>query len=267
MYGNSVKFKLLEKFEGIENLYNCSLDDLVYFNLNDKLISKILDINLRLEAKKDLEYINKNNIEIIWYDSEFYPEKLKFIKDKPVSFYLRGNKEILNNKSVGIVGSRKSYKSSLEYAKKIAREFSKREINVVSGLARGIDKFAHLGCLEEKGKTIAVLGNGIDNESIYPYENKRVYERILENGGAIISEYPLKTKPLPYNFPYRNRIISGLSDIIVIVQASTKSGSLITVDYALDQGKDVYVYRNENIDKEEFSGNKLLLEQGAKVIL
>ena len=134
-------------------------------------------------------------------------------------------------------------------------------------MARGIDKYAHLGCLEEKGKTIAVLGNGIDNENIYPYENKKVYERILENEGAIVSEYPLRTKPLPYNFPYRNRIISGLSDLIIVIQASIKSGSLITVDYALEQGKDVYVYKNENIDKVEFEGNKLLIEQGAKIIL
>lgn len=88
----------------------------------------------------------------------------------------------------------------------------------------------------------------------------------MESGGAIISEYPLKTKPLPYNFPYRNRIISGLSDFIIVVQASIKSGSLITVDYALEQGKDVYVYKDENINKEEFGGNKLLIEQGAKVI-
>ena len=155
----------------------------------------------------------------------------------------------------------------MEFTRKIAKEFSSRKINVISGLARGIDKYAHLGCLEKNGKTIAILGNGIDNESIYPYENKRVYERILENNGAIISEYPLKTKPLPYNFPYRNRIISGLSDFIIVVQASLKSGSLITVDYALDQGKDVYVYKDKNIDKAEFGGNKLLIEQGAKIIL
>lgn len=138
---------------------------------------------------------------------------------------------------------------------------------MVSGLARGIDKFAHLGALEEnKGKTIAVLGSGIDDESFYPFENRKVFERILENRGTIISEYPLKTKPFKYNFPYRNRLISGLSDKIFVIQASTKSGSLITVDYALNQGKDVYVYKSSNINKEYFSGNKLLIEEGAKII-
>lgn len=116
------------------------------------------------------------------------------------------------------------------------------------------------------GKTIAVLGSGLDKKSIYPLENIRVFERIIENGGSVISEYPIGTKPLTYNFPYRNRIISGLSNGIVVVQASKKSGSLITVDYALEQGKDVYVYKNLEIDKEYFSGNKLLIEQGAKII-
>ena len=95
-----MKFRLLKEFGGIENLYNCSLDDLVYMNLSDNLISKILDIKLRLETEKDLEYMKKNNIDIIGYDSKFYPEKLRFIKDKPISIYIRGNKNILNNKSV-----------------------------------------------------------------------------------------------------------------------------------------------------------------------
>lgn len=113
------------------------------------------------------------------------------------------------------------------------------------------------------GKTIAVLGNSIEIENIYPFENKRIFERILETGGAIISEYPLNTKPYPYNFPYRNRIISGLSNKLIVVQASLKSGSLITVDYSLEQGKDIYVLKDNNINNPAFEGNKMLLEQGA----
>ena len=149
--------------------------------------------------------------------------------------------------------------------KKFPKEYHQNGINIISGLARGIDKFAHLGCLEniDKGKTIAVLGNSIESENIYPYENKRVYERILETGGTIISEYPLDTKPYPYNFPYRNRIISGLSNKLILIQASVKSGSLITVDYALEQGKDIYVLKDNNINHPAFEGNKILLEQGA----
>lgn len=152
-------------------------------------------------------------------------------------------------------------------AKILGKSFSEKGINVVSGLARGIDKYAHLGCLEGKnGKAVAVLGSGIDDKSIYPFENRRVFERIIESGGAVISEYPIGSKPLSYNFPYRNRIISGLSDEIIVVQASKKSGSLITVDYALNQGKDIYVYQGKNINENHFSGNKMLIEEGAKII-
>ena len=167
----------------------------------------------------------------------------------------------------GIVGSRNALKESLEFTKKISYEISKRGINIISGLARGIDKYAHLGCLESNSsKTIAVLGTGIDDNSFYPVENKRVFERIIENEGAIVSEYPLGTEPFSYNFPYRNRIISGLSDKVIVVQASKKSGSLITVDYALNQGKDVFVYKSKNINFKCFEGNKILIEQGAKTI-
>jgi DNA processing protein len=170
-------------------------------------------------------------------------------------------------KQFGIVGSREAEKESLEIAKILGRTFSSQGINVVSGLARGVDKYAHLGALENSpSKTIAILGNSVEDENIYPYENKRVFERIIENKGAIISEYPLGTKPIGYNFPYRNRIISGLSSKIIVVQASKKSGSLITVDYALEQGKDVYVYKSPNINNEHFSGNKMLIEEGAEII-
>ena len=265
---NKLKFMLIKKFNGVENLYNSSLDDLIDLNLKDNLIFKILNKKTKLEAKRDLEYMQKNNIDIIWYENKLYPKKLKNILDPPVCFYIKGNKEILNKDSVGIVGSRAAFKSSLEFSREISKRFSENGINVVSGLARGVDKFAHLGSLDSnsKGKTIAILGNGIESENIYPLENKKIYEKILESNGTIISEYPLKTKPLPYNFPYRNRIISGLSDKIIVVQASLKSGSLITVDYALEQGKDVYVLNDKNINSFAFEGNKLLIEQGAKTI-
>ena len=265
---NKLKFMLIKKFNGVENLYNSSLDDLIDLNLKDNLIFKILNKKTKLEAKRDLEYMQKNNIDIIWYENKLYPKKLKNILDPPVCFYIKGNKEILNKDSVGIVGSRSAFKSSLEFSREISKRFSENGINVVSGLARGVDKFAHLGSLDSnsKGKTIAILGNGIESENIYPLENKKIYEKILELNGTIISEYPLKTKPLPYNFPYRNRIISGLSDKIIVVQASLKSGSLITVDYALEQGKDVYVLNDKNVNSFAFEGNKLLIEQGAKKI-
>lgn len=181
---NKLKFKLIQQFNGIENLYNSSLDDLIYLGLSDKLICKILDKKIRETVKQDMEYMYKNNIDIIWYGNKFYPKKLENIPDKPVCFYIRGDKKILDINSIGIVGSRKAIKSSLEFTKEISKRLSLDGINIVSGLARGVDKFAHLGCLykESNGKTIAVLGNGIESENVYPYENKKVYEKILETG-------------------------------------------------------------------------------------
>lgn len=126
-------------------------------------------------------------------------------------------------------------------ARKIGKELADRNINVISGLAIGIDKYAHLGALDSKaGKTIAVLGSGIADEDIYPYQNYRVFERIIENGGTIVSEFCIGDKPESVHFPARNRIISGLSDKIIVVEAKKKSGSLITANWALEQGKDVF---------------------------
>lgn len=141
----------------------------------------------------------------------------------------------------GIVGCRMASNSGKTIARMIAKLLANRNINIVSGLAIGIDKYAHLGALEsEIGKTIAVLGCGVADEDVYPYQNKRVFERILETGGAIVSEYGIGAKPEKQHFPARNRIISGLSDKVIVVEAKKRSGSLITANWALEQGKDVF---------------------------
>lgn len=260
-----LKNELLKKFESLENFFNASLDDLVYFDVSDKDIEKILDVNLRRNLIKEYEILNKNNIGVLAFEDKIYPKRLLNIDDFPKVIFYKGDISILNSYGIGIVGSRIATKKSLEKTRKIAREISSFGINVISGLAKGIDKYAHLGSLDENyGKTIAVLGSGLDDKSFYPYENKKVYERIIENGGCVLSEFPIGTKPYSYNFPYRNRIISGLSEMIIVVQASLKSGSLITVDYALEQGKDVYVVKPEKED-EYFLGNIELINQGAKI--
>ena len=264
---NRMKNYLLKKFKNIHEFYNCSLDDLVYFNVSDKYIKEILNIDLRKKLIFEYEYLKKNNIEILCFEDKEYPAKLKKINDFPKILYYKGNVDILDNDSVGIVGSRIALKESLEKSRQIAKDISNLGINVISGLAKGVDKFAHLGCLEINiGKTIAVLGSGIDNLSFYPKENFRVFERIIENGGCILSEYPVGTEPASYNFPYRNRIISGLADKIIIVQAGIKSGSLITVDFALEQGKDIFVITPPTNSKiKYFYGNIELINQGAKI--
>lgn len=207
--------------------------------------------------------MKKNNIDIISIEDKQYPNILKEIYDPPICLYIRGNKEILNNKSISIVGCRKA----TDYGRKVARDFaynvSKQDINIISGLAIGIDSEAHLGAVEANKKTIAVLGNGLD--TIYPKENINLSQKILDSGGAIISEYPLGIKPKKENFPARNRIISGMSNGLLVVEAKEKSGTLITVDFALEQGRDVFVVPG-NIVSENSAGTNDLIKQGAKLV-
>ena len=270
---NKMKMKLIKKLGSIKNFYNCSLDDLVYFNVCDKYIKEILDLNLRKRIFYEYEYLKQNSIGILSFEDEEYPIKLRQIDDFPLVLFYKGDINILSNDGVGIVGSRFALNWSLRKSKEIAKEFSKIGINVISGLARGVDKYAHLGCIDniqkEKigaGKTVAVLGSGIDKLSFYPQENYRVFESIIDYGGCVLTEYPIGTKPVSYNFPYRNRIISGLSEKLIIIQAGQKSGSLITVEYALEQGKDIYVIKPDlSLDLYYFKGNIELINQGAKI--
>lgn len=204
----------------------------------------------------------KNNIDIVSVDDNEYPKLLKEIYDSPVSLYVRGNKNILNNFGLAIIGCREA----TEYGKKVAQSFSYRlsreKVNIISGLARGIDSMAHLGAVYAKGKTIAVLGNGLD--TVYPEKNLFLAQKIIQNGGAIISEYPLGTKPNKMNFVARNRIISGLSRGVVIVEAKEKSGTLLTVDFALEQGRDIFIIPG-NIDSANSFGTNELIKQGGKI--
>ena len=204
-------------------------------------------------------------IEEIGIENEFYPKQLKEIYDAPVKIYVLGNKELLNQRGIAIVGTRKA----TEYGKKVALQFSRDlseiGVNIISGLALGIDTYAHLGTLqlEGKGKTIAVLGSGLDQ--IYPKQNIELARKIIKSGGCILSEYPLGTKPEKLNFPQRNRIISGLAKGVLVVEADEKSGSLITADFALEQGRDVFAIPG-NIFNSTSRGTIDLIKQGAKLV-
>ena len=176
----------------------------------------------------------------------------------------------MNNKNIAIIGCRECSDYGKKAAKYFAYNLSKENVNIVSGLARGIDSYAHIGNIcavnEYKincGKTIAVVGNGLD--IVYPKENYDVANRIIETGGIIISEYPCGTKPDKMNFPARNRIISGISDGVLVVEAKEKSGTLITVDFALEQGRDVFVVPG-NINSINSVGTNDLIKQGAKCV-
>lgn len=204
-------------------------------------------------------------IEEISIESKEYPEQLREIYDAPLKLYVLGNKEILNQTGVAIVGSR----NATEYGKRVALQFSKdlskNGINIISGLALGIDTCAHLGTLHQDciGKTIAVLGSGLDE--IYPKQNISLARKIIHMGGCLISEYPLETKPEKMHFPQRNRIISGLSKGVLVVEASEKSGALITADFALEQGREVFAVPG-NISNFTSVGTNNLIKQGAKLV-
>lgn len=206
-------------------------------------------------------------MEIIEIDceDEIYPERLLRIKNFPAKLYAIGNIELLKSKfTVGIVGSRKCSEYGRKVAYEFARDISKSGICVVSGMAIGIDGQAHNGALDEIGKTIAVLGSGFKN--IYPKENEWIFHKILENCGCIISEYAPDVEADTKNFPKRNRIISGLSDSLLVVEAEYRSGSSITAKYAKEQGKAVYAVPN-NIYVGVGLGTNMMIQNGAILTL
>lgn len=262
--GSKRKLKLLELFKNPEIIYMLTKDELLKIDgIGEETANNIISLKNERLLNYHINYMLKNNIDIINIEDEEYPKILKEIHDPPISLYIRGDKDILNDRNIGIVGCR----DCTEYGKKAAKYFaynlSKHRINVVSGLAKGIDSYSHIGCLAAGGKTIAVVGNGLD--TIYPKENIELANNIIINGGAIISEYPCGTKPDKMNFPARNRIISGVSSGIIVVEAKEKSGTLITVDFALEQGRDVFVVPG-NINCTNSVGTNELIKQGAKVV-
>ena len=237
---------LLKKYENIRNIWNLNEKELKSNSfLSEILLLELCNESYKSNLTKYLRYINKNDIKIIKYTDNNYPQKLNNIQNKPIVLYAKGNLKNINN----------SYYFSYELAK--------RNVNIVSGLAKGIDSYSHIGALKAKGKTIAVIGCGIDK--IYPKENEKLYHEILKNDGLIISEYIVGTKPEKTNFPRRNRIISGISDAVIVVEAGAKSGSLITANYAINQGKEVWAIPG-NINLANSAGTNELIKDGANVL-
>ena len=213
-------------------------------------------------ANKEIERAAEKNIAIIPCDDPLYPALLKNIHDPPVVLYVLGAPELLTCRGMGIVGSRAATHYGKDIAQQMAGSLSRQGFTIISGLALGIDTAAHNGALAAEGKTIAVLGCGLD--IVYPPSNHNLYKRIA-SAGAVVSEYPLGTKPDSFRFPARNRIISGLSLGIVVVEAANRSGSLITASHALEQGREVFAVPGR-IDSVKSAGTHTLLQQGAKLV-
>ena len=193
-------------------------------------------------------------------DDPFYPEKLKKIPKPPLCLYTEGNLDLLNTNSIAIIGSRVASENGKKFAKKFATELSQIGLTIISGLARGIDTVAHAGSYNQVGKTIAVLGCGFNK--IYPPENLDLYKKILDNNGLVVSEYSPDTEAQSSNFINRNRIISGLSDGVLVIEARKNSGTNITVDFALEQGKEIFVIPGSIYSKTS-DGTNFLIKEGA----
>lgn len=209
-------------------------------------------------AERELERAEKLKIKILFIKDEDYPVELRKIPYPPPFLYVKG--ELSNSKKLALVGSRRPTSYGKEVASLFAKELSLAGLCLVSGLARGIDSIVHKVCVKLRRENYAILGSGLD--VIYPPENRELYEKILEVGGAILSEFPLGTKPKKENFPRRNRLISGISLGVLIFEAGERSGTLITAKWAQEQGKDVFAIPG-NIFSEQSKGTHLLIKEGA----
>ena len=203
-------------------------------------------------------------IKIIKQNDKRYPSKLLKIKNPPEQLYVLGDVSLLNRKSLAIIGSRNCTEYGYNQAMRFAKEIAKEAICIVSGMAIGIDSAAHIGAKSEIGKTIAVLGGGF--KDIFPKENEELFYKILENGGCIVSEYAPDVETDNNNFPNRNRIVSGLSDGILVVEARYRSGTSITVKYAKQQGKNIFCIPS-NLDSTTGVGTGKFIQEGAKLVL
>lgn len=261
--GNYAFKNLLEKFGNPEAVFKAGISELVEVEwVRKDTAQKIVNKEFALDPEEEFRKVEKCNARIITYIDPSYPLLLKEIHSPPMLLYVNGKDIPVNQTYIAVVGSRNPTHYGFKVAETLGEGLAMRRVGVVSGLARGIDSAAHKGCLRGGGFTIAVMGTGID--VIYPAPNKKLIKQIMENG-AVISEFPMGTPPEPRNFPIRNRIISGLSRGVAVVEATKQSGSLITASLALDQGRDVFAVPG-SVNSFKSTGTHFLIKQGAKLI-
>jgi DNA processing protein len=252
----------MECFKSPDSVLNASDNELRQVEgLTPRLISAIKQHHVPVWVKGEIDGATRNGYRIVTQSDPEYPALLLQIPDPPPYLYVAGRLET-QGLQIAVVGSRQATGYGLATAKRLCAELAAQEVTIVSGMAKGIDTAAHRGALDAGGKTIAVLGSGL--ERIYPAENRQLFERIAENG-AVISEFSLHSEPEAHHFPARNRIISGISHGTVIVEASNKSGSLITARLAAEQNREVFAVPG-NINSFKSAGTHNLIKQGAKLV-
>jgi len=261
--GSTLIQRLLDRFKTPEAVFHAPTKELLKVEgLGEKVAGEIRKGPLEKVVERELYLLKEAGGKIVTLKDDAYPKRLRDIYDPPALLYVRGELKKEDELAISIVGSRKTSPYGRWITEKIGQELARHGVTVVSGMARGIDSLAHWGAISGGGRTIAVLGCGVD--VIYPSENRKLFEKIIDRG-AVISEFPMGSPPEGGHFPKRNRIISGLSLGVVVVQASEKSGSLITAGYALEQGREVFAVPG-NVGAEGSRGTNQLIKEGAKMV-
>jgi DNA processing protein len=255
--------KAAQSLPDVSSLFRLSLTQLEALNFPASSAQYIFTGKARSEAERELVHIRELKGALHTYDEEDYPERLREIFDPPPVLWVLGNAKLLARPAIAIVGTRHPTPYGTGMAEVLSRDLSSRRMVILSGMARGIDTAAHRGAISAGGITVAVWGTGVD--VIYPKENKSLAENILSAGGAIVSEYRLGTFPAPQNFPKRNRIISGMSVGVLVVEAGENSGTRVTARCALEQDRDVYAVPG-NVTNKNSWGPNTLIKQGAKLV-
>ncbi len=254
---------LLDRFGSPAGVFAASRHDLKAAGLKPETISELHDSTILEKAGAEIERLEQMNARVITIADADYPPLLREIYDPPIAIYVRGDLSlVVNTPCLAVVGSRRCSTYGINASQSLSRAMAEQGITIVSGLARGIDAAAHRGALEASGKTIGVIGTGLD--VTYPKEHAKLTEEVMASG-AVISEFPLGTPPLAQNFPYRNRVLSGLCFGVLIVEAAEQSGSLITARLASEQGREVFAVPG-NITSQTSFGPNFLIKDGAKLV-
>ena len=262
--GPRVATNFLERFGSPSAVFHARRHELESMRLKPETIESIIKNEFAERAEGELDRVKNLGGDILILDDGSYPNLLREIADPPITLYVRGDwQACLDQPCVGVIGSRQCSTYGENASEMLSRDLASRGITIVSGLARGIDSAAHRGALQATGRTVAVMGTGTDG--VYPKENTRLVREILDGGGCLVSQFPLGTPPLKDNFPYRNRIISGLSLGVLIVEASERSGSLITARLAAEQNREVMAVPG-NITSSNSYGTNYLIKAGAKLV-
>jgi DNA processing protein len=256
--------KLLAYFKSLKTAWSAEIREFTQAGLTKSIIEQISQKRPKINPDWEMEKLIKEGVDLITLQDKNYPKLLKEIYTPPALLYVRGKLKSADQFSLGIVGTRKLSLYGRQITPLITADLAQAGLTIVSGLAKGIDTLAHQTTLKVNGRTIAVLGSGLDKKSIYPSINRRLAEEISQNG-AVISEFPIGTEPLAQHFPQRNRIISGLSLGILVIEAPEKSGALITAKDALEQNRDVFAIPG-NILSQNSLGPHNLIKMGAKLV-